>query len=298
MSEHDFLVFKKKALFERKFNFDNYSQEYVKRRVSVRMLSLGIAMEDWAAYNKRLETDPAEYDKLFDAFSVNVTEFFRDPPLWVFFRNGFLTRMAAEKAVAGKRSLRIWSAGCSTGEEPYSLAMIVKDSIPSNIAVSIVATDIDAGAIAKAQEGLYGDEALKNMGAVNPLYMTQYFTPVGKTVYGSIVYRISEAMRSMVQFKKHHFIDDEPFASVDMILCRNAMIYVGRETKKKVLSIFHRSLVSGGRLVLGKTEVVFASRGGNLFAIENLAEHVYKKIKDVSQGQGECNGQNSGSGRF
>jgi len=293
MSDTDFIAFKKKVLLERKFNFDNYSQEYVKRRVNVRMLSVGVPLDDWAAYNRRLDKDPGEYEKLFDTFSVNVTEFFRDPPLWVFFRSGFLNRMAAEKVTTGKRSLRIWSAGCSTGEEPYSLAMVVKDSIPSSIAVTIIATDIDAGAIAKAEEGLYGEEAMKNMSAVNPFYIKQYFKHAGETAYGSAIYKIDDCIRSMVQFKRHHFIDDGPFSSVDMILCRNAMIYIGREVKKKVLGIFHQALVNGGRLVLGKTEVVFASRGGNMFAIENLAEHVYRKIKVVAQG--ECNGKDSGS---
>lgn len=279
MSENDFLAFKKKVFFDKKFNFDNYSQDYVKRRVSVRMMNLGIAIDDWAAYTGRLTADPGEYDKLFDAFSVNVTEFFRDPPLWVFLRDCLLCKMAAEAAASGKNTLRIWSAGCSTGEEPYSLAMVVKDSVPPNMAVSITATDIDPDALSRAKEGVYGEDALKNIGAVSPLYMKRYFSPAGKTSYGTAKYRIDQGIREMVQFKKHHFIDDVPLFSQDMILCRNAMIYVGRETKKKVLSTFHRSLVAGGRLVLGKTEVVFASRGGELFSIESLMEHIYRKIQ-------------------
>ena len=218
---------------------------------------------------------------MFDAFSVNVTEFFRDPQLWLFFKNSLLCKMATEAVTAGKNVLRIWSAGCSTGEEPYSLAMVIKDSLPPNIVPDIIATDIDPDALSRAREGVYGEDALKNVGAVNPLYFKRYFTPAGTTTYGSAKYRIDESIRAMVQFKKHHFIDDTPFSSVDMVLCRNAMIYVGRDTKKKVLSTFHRSLVAGGRLVLGKTEVVFSTRGGDLFSIESLSEHIYRKIQDT-----------------
>lgn len=287
MSENDFIAFKKKVLFDKKFNFDNYSQDYVKRRVSVRMMNLKLELGDWAGYCAKLDSDRNEYESLFDAFSVNVTEFFRDPPLWLFLKQHLLPKMADEAAAKGRNSLRIWSAGCSTGEEPYSLAILIKDCIAPKIHVSIVATDIDPDAIARAQEGIYGEAALKNLSVLSPLYLKQHFTNAGVTAYGSEKFRINEDIRGMVQFRKHHFIDDTPFSSLDLILCRNAMIYVGRDTKKKVLSTFHRSLAEGGRLILGKTEVVFASRGGNLFSIESLSEHVYRKIKDP---QGDCNG--------
>ena len=155
MDDQSFAKLKAKVLFQRKFDFDNYSQDYVKRRINVRTMNLGLSLDDWDAYVKYLDENPGEYDKLFDAFSVNVTEFFRDPSLWIFLRDGFLKNFFAERAASGRTLLRIWSAGCSTGEEPYSLAIILKELLPPKISPVIIATDIYPDALARAQEGVY-----------------------------------------------------------------------------------------------------------------------------------------------
>lgn len=277
MDERDFEKFKQKVRGDTGFDLNQYSQEYVKRRIGSRMAMIGLKPDEWGGYIKAIDKNPEEYPKLFDFFSVNVTEFFRDPSLWRKLRKDTLPNILKDKAALKSTCFRVWSAGCSTGEEPYSLAMTLKDMIPSNMILSITATDIDADALTKAQAGLYSKESLKNIGLIDQTWLSKYFTKEVDEKKKIERFRISNDVKRMVLFKKHSFLADQPLTQMDMIICRNAMIYISHDVKDKLLEIFHRSLCHGGYLIVGKSEIIFMGKSKNLYYPVDAVEHIYRK---------------------
>lgn len=272
-----FEALKEKILRDTGFNLSQYSQDYVKRRLGSRMMALGLKLDDWDGYAGLIARTKDEYPKLFDFFSVNVTEFFRDPGLWKKLSEQFLPALLLEKRLLNGASLRIWSAGCSTGEEPYSLCIILKEMLPKNIFLSYMATDIDEDAIKKAQDGLYSKESVKNVKQMNPNWPDKYFTR--EIVKGKNIekYRISPEIQKMVLFKKHNFLTDQAPRQLDMVLCRNAMIYISGEGKDKLLETFYNSLMHHGFLIVGKSELIFLGQAKHYFYPVDSAEHIYRK---------------------
>lgn len=200
-------------------------------------------------YARYLDAHPEEYQRLATAFLIKVTEFFRDPELFDYLRESILP-MLIHEGRARQGELRIWSAGCATGEEAYSLAILIADLLGpelDSLDVRIFATDADPEAIAYARRGVYAPESLAGM---RPDLVNRYFA---RTDSG---YEPRKSVRSMIVFGDHDLSRRPPFPNTDLVLCRNVLIYFTPELQSHSLQLFAYSLRDGGVLVLGKAETV------------------------------------------
>ncbi|NOZ59013.1 MAG: protein-glutamate O-methyltransferase CheR [Euryarchaeota archaeon] len=249
------------------FNSDYYEEKHLRRRVAIRMRALD--MSSYREYLKLLERSPEERERLMRVLTVNVTEFFRNPETFVVIHREVLPELIRMKEENGSRVLRIWSAGCASGEEPYSLAMLVKENLGSrrDFRVRIMATDIDRDSLEKAKRGEYLEKEL--LGVARE-YIRKYFERRGE------VYRIKRELREMVTFERRDLISDRKYGAVDLILCRNVIIYFSRELKEKLFMDFYESLNPRGFLVLGKTENL-SGEARKKFKIYNNVERIYRK---------------------
>lgn len=228
-------------------NFRQYKASTILRRIGRRMAVTHIgSMGDYARY---LETHPSEISELVKAFLINVTQFFRDPNAFSYLKEVILPLLITQ-ARARDRVLRFWSAGCATGEESYSLAMLLVDLLGSELSewsIKIFATDIDEEAITFARRGLYAENLPKSV----PVdYQERFFEHID---HG---YRVVKTLRNMVTFGRQDLSRSAPFPRIDMVLCRNVLIYFLPELQNYVLSQFAFSLRADGYLFLGKAETV------------------------------------------
>ncbi len=249
--QHDFSLYKPSTLLRR-----------VERRMHVHQLP---SMADYVLY---LQRNPQELDVLFSEMLIGVTAFFRDPQVWLDLAAQVLpTLLAAERS----GPLRAWVLGCSTGEEAYSLAMLLREAQDAQaqvpLAVQIYATDLNPTAIAVARKGWYSAQALADF----PVERREhFFTPHegGFTVHPDI--------RAMVMFARHDVIVDPPFTQLDLLLCRNVLIYFNATLQRRLMPLFHFSLRAGGTLVLGSAETV--GRSQNLFSTLVPRSRIYRRI--------------------
>ena len=232
---------------QRGLDFRQYRPKCLRRRIIVGMHDANV--DSFCAYLSFLNKNPQHYDTLLNRITINVSEFFRNPETFKAIREKVIPAIIAHKE--NRHSyIRIWSAGCATGEEPYSLAILFKKTLQDlkqNIKISIIATDIDKEALKKAKAGCFAAKALKGL---TEQQIAEYFdkdNDKGK-------YFIKPQIRAIVKFVNHNMISDPPISSVDLILCRNVTIYFSKELQTKVYSNFHSALVSIGFIVAGKTE--------------------------------------------
>jgi two-component system CheB/CheR fusion protein len=226
-------------------DFGYYRQPTIRRRLQRRMADVGAAsVNDYTAY---LERHPDEYRRLTRSFLIKVTDFFRDAELFEALRERVLPELLREARARGNE-LRLWSAGCATGEEAYSLAILVAELLgPQNedLMVRVFATDVDADAIAYARRGIYPAAALESVPAD---LRARYFAHTDGNV------EVRRLVRRMVVFAPHDLAQRPPFPRIDLTLCRNVLIYFTPELQRRALQLFAFSLRPGGRLVLGKSE--------------------------------------------
>ena len=251
-------------------NFRLYKSSTILRRLARRMtVTHQKTMRDYLDY---LESHPEEIDELVKAFLINVTQFFRDSEAFHYLKTEILPRLIAQ-AREHDRVLRFWAAGCASGEEAYSLAMIVTDLLSTELAawsVKIFATDLDETTIAFARRGLYSESLLKDV----PMeYRNRFFEWVD---HG---YRISKTLRQMVIFGQHDLARSAPFPRINLVLCRNVLIYFTPELQDYVLNQFAFSLAPNGYLFLGKAETIRPSQ--SYFELINKQWKMYR-----------CNGKN------
>ncbi|MBV9259639.1 MAG: PAS domain-containing protein, partial [Ktedonobacteraceae bacterium] len=228
-------------------DFRPYKTSTILRRISRRMaVTHNRTMRDYADY---LKLNPEEVGNLVKAFLINVTQFFRDADAFAYLRSDILPILIA-RARQRDHVLRLWAAGCATGEEPYSLAMLLTDQLGAELpewSVKIFATDLDEAAITFARRGLYSENLLKG---VPSEYRERFFERVD---HG---YRISKTLRQMVIFGQQDLSRSAPFPRIDLVLCRNVLIYFTPELQDYVLNQFAFSLSLSGYLFLGKAETV------------------------------------------
>jgi two-component system, chemotaxis family, CheB/CheR fusion protein len=228
-------------------DFRSYKMPTIMRRLQRRLAATG--SHDIEGYVEYLQEHPEEYQELASSFMINVTEFFRDEELFEYLRNTLMPALI-EEARQRDNQLRIWSAGCATGEEAYSLAMLAADALGDELGrfqVRIFATDLDAEAVAFARRGLYSGSALSR---VPEELVNRYFDREAGN------YRINRLVRGLVVFGEHDLARRAPFPEIDLVMCRNVLIYFIAELQKRALELFAYCLRDNGRLVLGRAETV------------------------------------------
>ena len=253
-------------------NFSQYKPSTILRRIERRMAVHQLESID--VYVKYLQQTPAEVEALFRDMLIGVTSFFRDPAAFKALEEFVIPKLFAGKPADS--TIRVWSAGCSTGEEAYAIAMLLReqmDVLQQNFKVQIFATDIDSRAIAAARAGIYPANIAAD---ISPERLALFFTA---ELDGS-AYRIHKGIRDMLIFSEHDVIRDPPFSKLDLISCRNLLIYLGNDLQKKLILLFHYALNPGGRLFLGTSETV----GGflNMFAVLDQKAQLYQR-KDEFQ---------------
>ena len=227
-------------------DFSSYKEPTIRRRLQRRMMDTNSAtLEDYVRYVRR---HPEEYERLANSFLIKVTDFFRDTDLFSCLREQVLPGLIDEARRRRGNELRLWSAGCATGEEAYSLAILVSQLLGEDLeqfAVRVFATDLDADAVAFARRGVYPSSALKD---VPPELRDRYFIPLDSA------WEVRKQLRSMVIFGQHDLGQRAPFPRIDLVLCRNVLIYFTPELQRRSLQLFAFALREGGYLVLGKAE--------------------------------------------
>jgi two-component system CheB/CheR fusion protein len=243
----------------------SYKVGTLQRRIQRRLAVLNIrTVADYAAY---ITDNPAEATALYQDLLINVTSFFRDQPTLDFFQQHLLPELVGK--VTGNRQLRIWVAGCASGEEAYSLAIVCREYLNrtrQQMPVKIFATDLNATAIGQARSGMYTAGALSG---VSKELRERYFIAKGAN------YLVQDSIRDMCIFATHNLLVDPPFLSVDYISCANVLIYLKPTAQQKLLASFHFALKPGGFLALGASESVGASR--SLFSQLDKRLKVYSR---------------------
>lgn len=252
-------------------DFSLYKKSTLYRRIERRM---GIPKIDKiSSYVSFLQENPNEVDNLFRELLIGVTNFFRDKKVWEKFESSVFPEMVRKLNVGS--NIRVWVAGCSTGEEAYSLAIIFKEVIEKtkarrNISLSIFATDLHEDAIEIARRGTYAENISAD---VSPERLSRFFV---KTEDG---YRINSEIREMVIFAQHNIIMHPPFTRIDILSCRNLLIYMDPELQNKILKLFFYSLKAEGIMLLGSSETLGSL--GYLFKPLDLALRIYQRSPDA-----------------
>jgi two-component system, chemotaxis family, CheB/CheR fusion protein len=226
-------------------DFTHYKTPTIRRRLQRRMVATGT--DTLATYSAYVQSHPVEYERLTSSFLIKVTEFYRDPELFAYLRTQVLPELIAQARTRGNE-LRLWSAGCATGEEAYSLAILVADVLGDELerfTVRIFATDLDPTAIAFARRGVYPAAALASL---PDDLIAPYFTPVDGA------YALSKRVRGVVVFGQHDLGQRPPFPRIDLCMCRNVLIYFTADLQQRALRLFAFALRDDGLLVLGKAE--------------------------------------------
>jgi two-component system CheB/CheR fusion protein len=250
-------------------DFRFYKQGTLERRIERRMTMAGIKMADRNRYLALLRERPDELAQLGQDLLINVTRFFRDPAVFEVLEKETVPELV--RNAAPDQPLRVWIAGCSTGEETYSLAMLFLEQIAAaglNIKLQIFASDVDAEAVATAREGLYADDKVRP--DVSEARLANFFTVEGSC------HRIAPQLRACVVFTVQDILSDPPFSRIDMVSCRNLLIYLQPEAQAKAISLFHFALRQGGVLLLGSSETVGDEAGR--FEVMSKKARLYRHV--------------------
>ena len=251
------------------YDFTLYKEGTLRRRVERRMAMASIDPADMDGYLTLLDRNPEEFDLLSKDLLINVTGFFRDPEVFEMLATRVIPDLVRDHPA--DRPLRIWIAGCSSGEEAYSLAILFREAIVAaqrNIKLLVFASDIDADAVALARDGLYSPEIAAH---ISPARLARFFAREERG------YRVLPELRSLVVFTVQDVLTDPPFSRIDFISCRNLLIYLLPAAQAKALTLFHFALRSGGMLLLGKSETI----GANLddrFQVISKTDRLYRHI--------------------
>jgi chemotaxis methyl-accepting protein methylase len=245
----------------------SYKQPCLRRRLAVRMRACGA--HTFGAYAEVLDAVPAEYDRLLDALTVNVTRFFRNPETWA-----LLGRRVVPELWARPGRVRVWSAGCASGEEPYSLALLFAEHAAAGEGVEaalarlrIDATDLDPEAVEVARRAEYPAAALAE---VPPALLARWFS-------AEPPHRVASALARRVRVAVHDLTREPPPAPpYHLIVCRNAVIYFDRVTQERIFAAFAEALVPGGRLLLGKVETLYGPARAR-FDLEEPRERLFRR---------------------
>ncbi|MDA3936467.1 MAG: protein-glutamate O-methyltransferase CheR [Actinomycetota bacterium] len=253
---------------ERGFDLGQYRQAYVERRVASRLRSLDL--HSYRQYVDYLDGHPDEYGELLNILTINVTDFYRDSPVYDIFRRRIVPDMLDEKLRRRNRMIRAWSAGCATGQEPYSMTMSFLDGMAGHtesFLLSVTGTDLDPKALAIAQAATYDIDKLSH---IPKTHQVKYIEMDGS------VFHIKPEVTKHVRFRQMNLFEDRPVSMYDVIFCRNVFIYFTREQQERILDTFWSALSRGGYLVLGRSEKLAPSVAARLELVDGR-ERIYRK---------------------
>ena len=255
----DYEQFKSQVFNLTKIDLSSYKEKQMKRRIDA--LIAKNKYPGYSEYVEGLKKDSKLFEEFVNYLTINVSEFWRNPEQWKVLEESIVPELIK---MSGK-NLKVWSAACSTGDEPYSLVMLLSKFMPlSNI--KILATDIDKQVLEKARVGLYNEKSLTGL---PDEFKKKYFTPVGKSNY-----QISDEIKKCVEFKQGNLLSDKYPTGMDLIVCRNVVIYFTDEAKTQIYKKFNDSLKSGAYLFVGSTEQIINYKELNYTSFKSF---FYKK---------------------
>lgn len=237
---YDYEWFKKAVYDLTTIDLSAYKEKQMKRRIDTLIGKNG--MKEYDKYIQLLKADKERFEEFVNYLTINVSEFYRNPDQWQLLDKEIFPELIKKFG----NNLKIWSAACSTGDEPYSLVMALSRHLPLH-QIKIIATDIDKQVIAKAKVGLYGEKSLAGVPAD---LKKKYFTQVGPS------YQISNEIKSRVEFREHNLLKDAYPGDCHLIVCRNVLIYFTEEAKEDIYKKFQAALKPGGVLFIGSTEQI------------------------------------------
>lgn len=239
-------------------NLSAYKPEQLNRRINSLMGRVGV--ENLDQYKQLLLKNEEQKNRFIDFITINVTEFFRNPDLF-----NELDKVIEKELLNNNKRIKIWSAACSIGCEPYSVAMLLREKGYS-VNESILATDIDRTILKKAQLGIYEKNEMKN---VADRLCKKYFMEENEK------FKVDNTIKSMVKFKQHDLIQDNYDNDYDLIICRNVVIYFKNEVKNEVFTKFSNSLKPGGLLFVGATESIYNYKE---YGLDKVSTFIYRKL--------------------
>ena len=260
---NDYEGFKKNVYALTSIDLNSYKERQMKRRIDTL-----IAKNKYPGYDEyvaAIKKDKVLFEEFVNCLTINVSEFYRNPEQWKILESEVFPELV-KKYGSG---VRIWSAACSTGDEPYSLAMLLSKFMPLN-KIKIIATDIDEQVLDKARMGLYRGQSLN---ALPDEFKTKYFTKVGDNSF-----QIKDEVKKCVEFKKHNLLKDPYPTRLNLIVCRNVVIYFTEEAKDGIYKRFYDSLVPGGTLFVGSTEQIVNYRD---LGFTSSRSFFYKKTEQI-----------------
>jgi two-component system CheB/CheR fusion protein len=250
----------------RGFDFTAYKRASLARRVEKRMQAVQIGR--FTDYIDYLEVHPDEFNQLFNAILINVTSFFRDEAAWDYLRGSVLPLIL--NASGESRPIRVWTAGCASGEETYSMTMMLAEAVGRDAfreRVKIYATDVDEQALNEARAAIYSEKQVQSL---PPELLDRYFTR------GDDGYVFDKELRRAVIFGRHDLIQDAPISRVDILSCRNTLMYFNSEVQTRILSRFHFALADPGALFMGKAEILLTH--AHMFVPLDLRRRIFRKV--------------------
>ncbi len=243
-----------------KIDLNLYKERQMKRRIDALIAKHKI--ETYNAYVDFIKKSPVMFEEFVNYLTINVSEFYRNPEQWVLLEKEVLPYLFSKFG----NTLKIWSAACSTGDEPYSLVMLLSKFMPLS-RIKIIATDIDRQILEKAKIGLYNIKSLKGLPEE---FQKKYFTEINSSTY-----QISDSIKACVEFKQHNLLKDEYPSNCDLIICRNVLIYFTEEAKDKIYKSFNAALKKEAILFVGSTEQIIQPQNLQFATYKSF---FYKKI--------------------
>lgn len=238
----DYEGFKNEVLKLADIDLDKYKEKQMKRRINSLIQKNGY--DSYLDYVDAIRTNKELYDEFINYLTINVSEFYRNPEQWEVLRENILPFLLRKSP-----SLKIWSSACSTGDEPYTLVMVLNHYVPLKD-IKIIATDIDNEAIKKAKAGIYTEKSVEKL---PPRYLAKYFAKAGNT------YVINDEVKACVEFNRLNLLKDTYPKNCDLIVCRNVLIYFTEEAKDEIYVKFNKALKTDGVLFIGSTEQIIMS---------------------------------------
>jgi two-component system CheB/CheR fusion protein len=250
----------------RGFDFTAYKRTSLMRRVNKRMQTVGV--DSYDAYYDYLQVHQDEFAALFNTILINVTGFYRDPEVWTTLSNEVIPAIIRERG--RDRVIRVWSAGCASGQEPYTVAMTLAEALGPEVArdhMKIYATDVDDEALNEARQATYEERQVAD---VPPRLLDKYFEHSGSK------YTFNRDLRRSIIFGRHDLVQDAPISRIDLLLCRNTLMYFNADVQARILARFYFSLNSGGCVVLGRAEMLFSHAA--LFTPVDLKRRLFRAV--------------------